>query len=491
MVTSKLNVYCSLSLYLKNNYPEIAELSNILCLGHLFSTKPTMPQFTFLIPDGPLIKEITKKAFSNDVNDFEMAEMLVRSLHFYNNLSTLPSSSATVVNNLNKLVKIKSMKGETIEFENGGKAKRVSIKMPSRKAVNVSLYEYSGPSLMDPKAPDATREEINAAKFGDRKNQSAVKKKKGSGVRGGGEYLPNRSEFFNKIIEEQCNPNIIAQGRNPALEVLVELHNYLVENGSKDGDECMNNPKVIATLFSEDALASLAIVLQPCKNSASYISDDMWSRFSSDVRINQPTVSQYCYFPDPVARYVNIMTTANSSNSDFINEMERVKEAQLPSEVTKTGYIKSLAKFYEELASRPNNPRKQAPKLALAEAELRLMSAVQYDSNYGKRNVEETKALFNVKCTLNEPYMVANPDILRHMSNLTFYSYLMVLFKSNVVFFMPNLAGYNLSFDDAVGDVGNGKFKIEKVFDNLGNDGFYAEQNKYLASRLAPKLASA
>lgn len=490
MNSSKLNVYCSLSLYLKNNYPEIAELSNVLCLGHLFSTKPTMPQFTFLVPDRALTKEITKKALSNDVNDFEMAELMIRSLHFYNNLSSLSSSSATVVNNLNKLVKIKSVKGDTIEFENGGKAKRIQVKMPNRKAPNISLYEYSGPSLMDPKAPDASREEINAAKgFGNRQNQIGAKGKKGSGVKGGGEYLASRSEFFNKIIEEQCNPNIIAQGRNPALEVLVELYYYLLENGSKDSDECMNNPKVIATLCSEDTLASLAIVLQPCKNSASYISDDMWSRFTSDARINQPNVSQYCYFPDPVSRYASIMTTANNSNSEFINEMERIKDAQLPSEVTKTGYIKSLAKFYEELASRPNNPRKQVPKLALAEAELRLMSAVQYDSNYGKRNVEETKALFNVKCTLNEPYMVANPDILRHMSNLTFYSYLMVLFKSNVVFFMPNLAGYNLSFDDAVGDVGNGKFKIEKVFNVLGDDTYYTEQNKFLASRLAPKPA--
>jgi hypothetical protein len=431
---SKVKKYCSVLNFVKHNDSELYDLIQDLCLGRLFMIRKGSNGLTFLHPDDSLKKKLLKSAISS--NDDEVSDVVkkIKSLilpEFYKDLSSFKGAAG-----------VESVDGSKVKLDNGAviTVAKSFDNRSDRESINV--FHISG---------EFPPEIKQAAKTG------------------GADLTQHRRTLFDSVLKSTCSRNC-----EPAMELLVGLHKWAVEQ--KDG-----LADVIASQCSYDALASLAIILQPAKTTGDlYISDDKLTSFvNSNVLFKNPmfksAVDVFGVEPD-VSDYYSKLVEQKSSYG-FVDSAI----ANLSEEVSKRDIVSHLKKFYDSVSA-SNIPvgRKVSPKQLYSESELRVMSAI-YQENDACYN--ELRMLFLNKCNLNTPYVCDNQDQITGSNAAFYFSTVYLIARSDALLYLPGVASDGESLSNIVNE--DTVISINNTFKNLRAEKRAASQEKIKAMRAA------
>jgi hypothetical protein len=268
--------------------------------------------------------------------------------------------------------------------------------------------------------------------------------------KGGADLRTNRPELFEAVVSDFCTTD-----RDPAMEILVAMYGW----ASSDA-KYQRIASCIAAKASGDTLATLAIVLQPYKSPTS-------ERYISDEELEQFKIAMYGVTPEEAKRvnFVNLATYTTNQNAkgiyesmcqgtlevkvDFAAAAARVRaiSSRISPKFAKLNAVKLLEDVYRGEAKQVAeslNAQWLSNSVAFAEAELRVMSALVLENSNGMYDANELNALYR-SCTLDEPYMCRDQDMIRG-SNLGFYySTVYLIARSDALCYVPSSEGSNLN----------------------------------------------
>ncbi len=266
-------------------------------------------------------------------------------------------------------------------------------------------------------------------------------------IQGGADYGSKKEDLFHNVLTDCCKPE--NKDRDPALEVLVSLLAW----SKKTYPELH---KTVCSQLSNDTLASLAIILQPYRSTldeCTYITPVMFGEWCG-VGSNKAIPSSYGYHPAPVQCYKDCMNEPQKGVSDIQDAREELCEG-----VAKITIVKKITAFYSSIKNKLEGQRAIVAanaKLAFAESELRVFSAIMHDNSQGCLNYDEAKTLYCRKCTLNEPYVCADSKNIA-ASNLGFYySTAYLIARSDALLYLPGVGG-----DGSLDDIANENLTID------------------------------
>ena len=242
-------------------------------------------------------------------------------------------------------------------------------------------------------------------------------------------------KLFEQVVKHTAEGNA-----EPAMELLVEMYLHAKEINQNDIAE------LIASQCGYDALTSLAIVLQPYRNTPSYIDKQFLnslqtSLYGSTDKANFISSSVYGLCPDIADKYVSIMNSAaNPYLSDIIVDFaESVRQKNI---------VDKLTAFYAKPLTAIKSTKRIAAdkKLKYAEAELRVLAALLHDGQ--EPTCAELLALYK-KCALNAPYICDQKSTV-NSSSLPFYmSTTFLIARSDALMFLP------MTYGDSLSDIGD------------------------------------
>lgn len=412
--------HCSILNYLRHADNELYELIQDLCIGRMFVPRRGSPGLTFLRPNKTLLAKIKKEAEGdNPENAISMLQSMIL-LDYLPNISDFDDKKDDIPNFLRKKLSIKKVGSSDVTLTNDSTIKVDKDFMVRADRSNIAVYILDG-------EPDASTE---SSEF----KNTAKKPKKG-----GAELFGNlsRTVVFENILSTMSDITT-----DPAAELIVELLNWAETNG--DEDEENKRKKQIAELIksqvSHDSLASLAIILQPYKNGNKYISDEELVSFSKSVYGNNENAFKkrpiYSRDTDIKNKYDEI----TKSDCDCSSQIEKCR-SELYNVAAKPTIINSINKTLKNIKDSCNLPtlRKQLEvKEMLAEAELRVLSAILLDNTGGTPSKDEVKNLF-LSCTLDTPYMCANQAAINTSNVGYYYSTVYLMARSDALCYVPGL----------------------------------------------------
>ena len=157
------------------------------------------------------------------------------------------------------------------------------------------------------------------------------------------------------------------------------------------------------------------------------------------VDVSASTPGTYAYHRDPIAAYREYMAMAAQELPDQIRQAcESTRDT-----LSKVSVVKKIAVCYKRLTAPVSKvcslrgSTLSNPKLALAESELRVFSAIIQDSARECIDHAEAASVFRSKCTLDQPYMLDQQQQISP-SNIGFYfssAYLLV--RSDALCYWP------------------------------------------------------
>lgn len=411
--------HCSILNYLRQTDNDLYELIQDLCMGRIFIPRRNTPGVTFLHPDKTLLGKIKKMAFGDDP---ELAVQAIQSMVL---LDYLPATSDfddkknDIPTFLRKKLPVASVSGSKVLLKNGAEVTiDKNFKTRSDRS-NMAVYNLSK-ELVPTDTEPATF--VNA------------KKDKNSKVKGGAVYEQKRKSLFMQILNACCDEK--KGNRDPAMEALASLCDYL--KGSNKTTELA----VVQSQLSWDTLASLTIVMQPYKSGNLYLSDEcilQWARVASYAG------SSLFYYGNPVDCYKHNMEAAKTALSRAIPAITTIRR-RVADCVAKTNCLPALAKAYRELHNLDSLPEPRRAvlgngKQALAESELRVMSACLQDNTKNFFDYNEVVDLYTRHCTLDQPYILSSADQI-NASNIGFYfSTAYLIARSDALCYVPGIPG--------------------------------------------------
>jgi len=418
--------HCSILNYIKHENSELYELVQDLCIGRIFNPRRGTPGITFLHPDKSLLSQIKKMA---DGDNPEEAVAAIQSLVL---LDYLPANSdfddkkSDIPTFLRKKLPVASVSGAKVTLSNGAEL-TVDKKFKVRgDRSNMAVYNLTK-KLVPTDTEPATF--VNA------------KKGKNSKVKGGADFQRTKVALFEDVVTKQCE----GKNRDYAMETLVSLVQYLkMTNSAKHLDVCSQ--------LSWDTLATLAIVLQPYRNvedECTYITASDFAEFSTLYSRGGELSSVYAYVINPHTTYKEMMESAVDSKAQ--NAVKAIAE-EVFDKTAKANVPVELAAGYKKASSRnvfPVNSVRakvlQNNKLAMAESELRVMSAVLLDNCTDVLDKNEFMDLFKFRCNLNAPYVVNSREQIQTSNIGFFYSVALLISRSSGFIHLPCMPGSALS----------------------------------------------
>lgn len=414
---SKVKKHCSILNYIRNVDKDFYELIQDLCIGRWFLPKKNSLGLTFLRPDEKLSKKLIKEA--NGDNPEEVVSKIKAMVLpvCLSNLSDFSENKNNIPNLYKKKLPIVSVTNTEVILDNDSKI-TVDKDFVKRKDVeNIAVY------IVNNEVPEGTEdaEELNL--------------KTGKGYTGGADYYQNnRAQLFDSILKLHCDNNY---NGNAALEVLTSLCDYLQDN---------NHPSynTVCTQLSNDTLASLTIILQPYKNNCDYVDNSTfqsWANESTKTDSEYSTI--YYYKPKVIENYQKHREAGRNAIEVKSNIIEKCRN-NIISDTSKITIVNELNNYIDNIKTNGlfNNlgvRSQENKKLFLAEAELRVFSALLHDNSPNhKLNLDEATKLYTKDCTLNEPYILSDITQIK-LSNIAFYySSVYLILRSNALGYIPD-----------------------------------------------------
>lgn len=431
MSKSGVQKHCSVLNYVRHADPDLYELIQDLCIGRIFVPKRGSPGITFLRPDKALLKEIQKMATGE--NPEEAVEAL-QSLVLLDNISSIKKfddKKSDIPTYLRQKLPVMSADGKTVKLTNNAEIQIDKDFMSRGDRANISVYIISK-ALVPAKTEPA-----------DFSNAKVEKEKKG-----GADFGSSRSAMFEAVLKAMDNKTA-----EPAMDMLVELHCFLNKKGNSD------LANLVASQCSYDAIASLACVLQPYKDSDKddkyYISNDIVNEFRTHLYGESKDETFYKEQPDMfslrdnlAADYDKLVCSSCSGASVVTDLVEKLSGA-----VGKFNIVKKIKEALGNQALSAALPGKRANTTVLerfAEAELRVMSAILFD-NDNNPDYEALVGLFK-KCNLDKPHMLDTESLVNNSNVGFYYSTVYLIARSDLFCYLPGVAqggvGLNKIFDE-------------------------------------------
>lgn len=417
--------YCSILNYLEDNNNDLYNLVQKLCVGRMFSPRPHMG-VTFLEPDKLLTSQLKKMC--DDGEEVKAVKHLQASV-ITQHLSSLDDfDDANLQNFLRQALPKAAVKDKEVKI-NASVVTNSNFQAREDRN-NIAVFTLSGALLPIDGAP---------AK-GDPVAKPKVAKKKG-----GAEYGKTRSELFEQVLRA-CGDGL----RDPALEVLVAMLVHFKND--------LNHYDLILSQLSKDTLTSLAVILQPYRNSVdqyTYIDDNAFGNFAAQYGKAHNVYAEFVIHPAPAKFYAEQMNEAALKFSQA-NSAINSKLAELSATVAKPTIISDISAAHAELAAAPGMPAKRQAvlrnkKLAVAESELRALGALQCED----RDIQfvERQSLYKNKCNLNAPYLCNQADV-KEMDVAVYYSLPYLIARSDALVYMPFNDNTRVPLSDIVSSSG-------------------------------------
>lgn len=420
-MSKRVKKHCSILNYIRQKDSDLHELLQDLCIGRMLVPRKNTSGLTFLRPDKALLAKITDMAVGDDP---EQAVEALQSLVLLDHLPTpgdFADKKDDIPTFLRKKLPVASVSDGKIKLTNG--AVIVLDKKFEHRASrnNMSVYVISG---------ELVPTDTEAASF-DNATPSNNRK-----VKGGADYMGGKQALFDRVLKNHCDEKI---NTNPAMEVLVSLCDFLKRNGH---DELL---KLVHSQLSWDTLASLAIVLQPYRNTVTpYIPVTVYTAWAAESNNKDPLLTAvYYYKPNPIADYAAHMAECGLSLDGMKSNQNR--EITVASKPSVMAGIKRIFEHYKTDESLPvaRIATLADRNLALAEAELRVFSALLHDNSLACLDVNEAMSLYKSKCTLNMPYIVSQRNQIAS-SNIGFWYSSAFLILRGCPIYLPGIEGAGL-----------------------------------------------
>lgn len=421
--------FCSISNYLRHEDEELSNVIQDLCIGKAFVPRKGSAGVTFLRPSAATFKKI--KALASGENPEEAVDAFY-SLILLDHIASIKEfadKQSDIPTALRKKLPVSAVDGKKVTLKNGATITPDPSFKPRGDRTNINVFLYDGD------LPDVSS--MEAASFANAKPKAA--KKGGYELAG----VQNRQQLFDMVVDK-----FVAQDRetNSPAELLVSLYRWAEFN---------NNTKLcltIKSLCSGDSLASLAIVLRPyAVNNGVYLSDEDLKTYLSAAGYvaseakEGPIQSTESFTNDKNFNdtYNNLCSTTIESDYDGLetesNEIERI--------MSKPKAVDALTAFYNTKASGIlKGVRSYSPKVAFAEAELRIMSAVMLDNAGGYPSKDEVMKVFRDMCKLDEPYVCSDKEAINASTISFYYSTVHLMARSDALLYLPGI-GYSGSLE--------------------------------------------
>jgi hypothetical protein len=450
-MSKRVKKHCSILNYIKHSDNDLYDLIQDLCIGRIFMPKKNSPGLTFLRPSKELLSKIKDMASGDDP---EEAVAALQSLVLLDHLPTIDDfadKKTDIPTFLHKKLPVKSIdaKEKCVHLNNGAKIVADKDFEARNDRGNISVYVISGhlvPTDTDPS------------------NFSNAKPKNNRTVKGGADFTNSKKTLFDNVLKECCNCDFNV--RDPAMEVLVSLCQYLKIKGS---------PKLnlVLSQLSCDTLASLAIILQPYKSTSTYI--DNTESVDSNANIaewlrywSRTDTIYYAYVTNPAQSYMEYMEQGKQLCHNTLDKVNTVR-SKLVTILAKPTVVSKLYESYKLLSVSDTlpNERKETlknSKLALAESELRVYSALLRESSIDNRlDKYEAERMFKNMCTLDVPYMMSDKDLIKKCNIGFYFSTAYMIARSDAFVYLPGLLADGVSMFEVADESKN--IKLCKVFE--------------------------
>lgn len=429
-MSGRVKRHCNIRNYLKKADPVLLEIIDDLCVGRMLVPRKGSPGITFLRPDKALLAKIAKMAESDTPEDAVAALQSCVIKDFLPNPKDFAEKKSDIPTYLNKKLPVESSDGKKVLLGNKATLVRDDDFKARADRANIAVYVLSG-DLIPTNTAAATFENVKAGK------------KK---VKGGGDTSGVRGEVFERVLEQACNKDIY-KNRDPAMEVLVSVCDFLQEQKKQDEYDA------VASQLSWDTLASLAIVLRPyaSENPGLYFSSyDDWSKEE-----NRPHEAVYSMCPDIVGKYAEHMNRGATA-CEKAHEAIKTARENANSNFSKATVVRVMAEAFGVAAASGLPARRQRGvgnvKIAAAEAELRLVSSILQSDARGPPNFEQAKGIFCSDYTLDAPWTIGKQAILNRASVAYLYSSVFALIRSDSLVYIPGNSGNVSVHTDSIKD---------------------------------------
>lgn len=450
---SKVHKHCSILNYIRHADKELHDLIQDLCIGRIFVPKRGSPGLTFLRPDKELLEKLKKDASGDNPEEAVAALQSMVLLDNYDSIEDFESNKNDISTYLRKKLPVASVARGKVVLANGAEISPDKQFEARGDRSNISVYLLS-------RALVPTNTEPSAARTG-----APVSKK----VKGGAEYGNNRQDLFNTVLGIYVSND---SNRNAALEVLVSILKWSESDSQKH--------LLLCSLLSSDALASLAVILQPFRTSGfSYISDQEFTAISTKYSISASHM--FCYVDSPVAYYKACMNKV-AENTAVVAAIQTARD-NLAETVSKLTSIRNIIAAYKAFASNTAFATAYPVragilstdfKLAFAESELRVLSALMHETAQNDLTVHELRELFS-KCSLVEPYLCAEIKNIADANVAHYFSTVYLIARSDAFVSHPGLNG------EPLGSIANENVKIDVASACVLNDRMDDSYNAHLS----------
>jgi hypothetical protein len=429
-MSKRVTKHCSILNYIRHADSDLYELIQDLCIGRMLVPRRNTPGLTFLRPDKALLSKIQSMASGDNP---EEAVRVLQSMVLLDNLPTpgdFDDKKDDIPTFLRKKLGVVSVDGKKVNLKNGGECVVDKDFAARNDRGTISVYVLSKELI----PTDGEESQFANAKKATRK------------VKGGAEYQQNKRALFESILKRHCNKEFMDAG-NPAMEVLTSLCDYLKTEGKTE------EYNSVVTHLSNDTLGSLAIVLQayrPSDDNMTYVKQDVFSTWAARSNNTSAGYSSIFYYQDDVLdKYHSHMEAGKTLCAGLESNFKKV-QLMTASTSAKVNIVGKLAGAYQDIArglAGVNAVRGAVlsnRKLALAESELRVFSALLHDEARDCIDWNEASKLYSDKCNLIQPYIVADKDQIA-MSNMRFYySSTYLIARSCALCYWPGHSGSSL-----------------------------------------------
>lgn len=409
----------SLLSYIQNvNLPLHKLIKNLGMQGTLMN--PTSNSgVTFLNPSKELTNEL------KNVTPEEQAKYVsALFLQMYLDKPTKFEEATDIPTGLFQKLDVSKVDGNSVHLSNGGK-----LTPKDTLGTNIAIYDL---------------EDALVSVDGESSVYTADEKPKLPAMTGGFDYKnkgATRQSVFETVLDCYCNckkgehDGGNKHQRDPAMELLVALALYFKKV----------NPSLydcITSLLSNDTMSSLAIVLQPYRDSSTYITDAEYADFAE--KNTDAANTKYCYIDNPSYVYKAMMKNSASTYSSSLKTIcdarsDVLKNVNKPTIVTVMGTFFDTIKKVKLPNLRVNVLQSGSKKLLFCEAELRVIAGIANDNSNGSISHDELQNIY-IKYNLNEPHILSSQNVINELNIAYYYSAVWAMLRSDAIFYMAGIS---------------------------------------------------
>jgi hypothetical protein len=435
-MSARVKKHCSLLNYLKHADNDLYELIQELCIGRMLVPRRGTPGIAFLRPDKELLKKIEAMAAGDDPENAVDALQSCVILDHMPTLRDFDDKKSDIPTYRRKKLPVSGVDGKKVTLKNGAEI-TLDPKFQSRKdRSNITMYVLSK-QLVPTDTDDA--------------DFSNAKEKNNRKVKGGAEFANTKSALFEQVLAAHSDEKVMEK-RDPAMEVLVSLCDHLADE--KESSEIYD---AVCSQLSWDTLASLAIILRPYAKEDVYLGGKLeaWTGWAT-VKTCGTSSPYFSLNPDMVGAYQKHMNNVIANNACSAVDSARNSVATYASKVS---IIRQIENGFNSCKA-VGLPSKRAdivsnPMLAMAEAELRITSAILHDNQQMAIDSHQAVKIFKEKCKLDEPWSLAlsRDGGANAFSNIAYYfSSAYLIARSDAFVYLPGCAADGSGLDQVAND---------------------------------------